>query len=437
MPDQARGTAAGGPDLPPTRPRAAGDGPAGSSGASRLALSATLAVVMAAGPLAVFALSALGPVVTAELHLSHSQFGLLATLAFMVAAPSAVILGRWVDRYPARRILVGVFALSGLSVTVTAVAPSFGWLLVGVLIGGVAMSVTNPVTNRVVTRHVPPGQRGGLMGTKQSGVQVSQFLIGLTLPGLAEHVGWRTALAATLTMVLVGFVLTYLFIPVAARTAPPTAARQGGPRGTVPSDVWLLLAYSFLTGAAIQSTNAYLPLFAFERLSLSSATAGFTVSVVGGIGLVARIMWGRAADRSRKPWRILAAMSASGAMATCLLAAASSTTTAWLIWAAAALSGATVVASNVVVMMTLVRVVDVRLVGTATGLLALGLYAGFAAGPVSFGLLVEAVGYASAWLVVAGAYSAAALLVLAARRTAGDLPAHAAALQEADDVAAL
>ncbi|MDQ1619865.1 MAG: hypothetical protein QOE19_2434 [Actinomycetota bacterium] len=406
--------------------------PAEASSVNRLALGTTLAVVMAAGPLAVLAISALGPQITADLGLSHAEFGLLATLAFAAAVPCAVLLGRSVDRYPARAILVGVFAASGLSVAVTAYAPSFGWLVAGVLLSGLAMSVTNPVTNHVVSRHVAPGQRGSIMGAKQSGVQISQLLAGLVLPGLAAAVGWHGAIVAMLAIVLVGLVLSHLFIP--AHEPIHHERRGSAPPAKLPSDVWFLLFYSLLSGAALQATLTYLPLFGYERISLSNAAAGLTVAVVGAIGLVARMGWGWAADRSRGHRRILAPMAISGAAAACLLAAASATESAWLLWIAAALSGATTVASNVVVMTTLVRVVDTRLIGRATGRLAIGLYGGFAIGPVSFGILVETAGYTAAWLVLAAVYFVAALLVAGSRPSADVLPHAAPDLQEQDGI---
>ena len=160
-------------------------------------MTGTLAATMAVGPLALFALSALSPFVTTDLGLRPSQFGALATLSFAAATPRAWLLGRWLDRCSARGILFGVFSLSGLALLVTASAQSFGWLVVGVLITGVAMSVTNPVTNRLVSVQVADGQRGAVMGVKQSGVQLGQLLVGLALPSLAVLIGWRGAVAAT------------------------------------------------------------------------------------------------------------------------------------------------------------------------------------------------------------------------------------------------
>jgi predicted MFS family arabinose efflux permease len=376
---------------------------------SRVGLGAALTVTMAVGPLVLFALSALSPLITRDLGLSVSEFGALSTVSFAVAAPSAWLLGRLVDRYAARRVMFAVFAGTAASLVVTSTAPSYLWLLAGVVLSGMAMSVTNPVTNQVVSLRVASGQRGPIMGAKQSGVQLGQFLVGLTLPPIAVFLGWRPAIAATAVLVLAGLVLTARFVPAGPVEAP--APRPAEARAGTPPQVWLLLAYSFLSGAALQATNTYLPLFAFERLSFSVASAGLTVSVVGGVGLLARIAWARAAERSGDPLRILAVMAAGGTVAMAVLVVTARAEVGALLWAAAALSGATVVASNVVVMMAVVRLADGQSVAGASGLLALGLYAGFAVGPVSFGLLVEAAGYPMGWLVAAALYAAAGLVI--------------------------
>lgn len=370
---------------------------------------------MAVGPLGLFALIALGPLVTADLRLGPSQFGGLATISFIVAAPCAWLLGRWVDRYSARTIIFSLLAVGALSLGVLSAATSYRWLVAGVLLAGIAMSVTNPVTNRLVSVQVGPGQRGAVMGVKQSGVQIAQLLIGLTLPSVAILTGWRGALATTVTIVVLGVVLTHRYVP-AARPRP-SAARGDGAKQPLPYQVWLLLGYGFVSGAALQATIVHLPLFAFQQVSFSVAAAGLIVALLGGVGLIARVAWGRVTERSADPRQVLVWIGLGGATATCLFVAAAQWQMAWLVWSGTVLTGATAVAGTVVVMTAAVRVVPAGSIGAASGLLAVGQYGGFALGPVSFGVAVEAAGYTWAWVVVAVVYAAAAALVAASRFT--------------------
>lgn len=86
--------------------------------------------------------------------------------------------------------------------------------------GGLALAVGNPVTNKLVALHVLPAARGLVMGIKQSGVQIGAFLAGMLLPALAGVLGWRWALgAAALAAGVSGAAALMAVPPAGARTA--------------------------------------------------------------------------------------------------------------------------------------------------------------------------------------------------------------------------
>ena len=78
-------------------------------------LMLVLTATMAVGPLLTHSLSAMSPLVIADLELTEAQFGLLATTTFFVAAVTAVRTGRWADRLAARTLLVVMFGGAGTS----------------------------------------------------------------------------------------------------------------------------------------------------------------------------------------------------------------------------------------------------------------------------------------------------------------------------------
>ncbi|MEV7383899.1 MFS transporter [Streptomyces lydicus] len=149
---------------------------------------------------------------------------------------------------------------------------------------------------------------------------------------------------------------------------------------------------------------------------MSVRAAGLTAALAGGVGLVARMAWGGAADRVRRPSTPLLALATASAVAACCLLVAEPLHAPALVWAGAALFGASGIAANVVIMLALMRATPVHAVGTASGILAVGLYLGFAAGPLGFGLIVDHTGsYRTAWLAVIGANVPAAALAIARR----------------------
>ena len=87
-----------------------------------------------------------------------------------------------------------------------------------------------------------------------------------------------------------------------------------------------------------------------------------------------------------------------------------------LIWVGAALHGITVLGANVVINAGLMQVVPAPRIGTASGVNSMGMYTGFALGPLVMGALRDGTGdFTVGWLIVAGAYVACVLTALALR----------------------
>ncbi|MFD7444418.1 MFS transporter [Streptomyces sp. NPDC059909] len=380
----------------------------------------TLALSMGAGPLMLYALTATAPLLTADLGISRAQLGSLTTAAFLAAALFSPLVGRCADLFSGRAVLVVLFTGAGLALLGAAAAPSYGWLVAATVLCGAAQALSNPVTNQLIAANLPQGRRGRLMGVKQSGVQMSQFGAGLVLPSVALVWGWRGAAGVAAIAATAGLVLVRRSIPAGS---PRPVAGPTRRLADLPAAVWWLTAYALATGAALQATNVYLPLYGFERLDMSVRAAGFTAAVAGGVGLIARIAWGRAADRVRRPRVPLIALALASALAACSILAAEQLHAPALVWAGATLFGASGIAANVVIMLALMRATPLHVVGTASGILAVGLYVGFAVGPLCFGLVVDATGsYLAAWLAVIGTNALAAALALLRRAKRSPAP---------------
>lgn len=373
--------------------------------------AAALALAMGVGPMAIYALTALSPIITADLGLGRTAFGSLATVAFTVAAVCSIFGGRFIDRAGARTVLVMLFAGSGVALVLISVAPGYEWLLVAVALSGAAQSLSNPVTNRLIATRLVPGRQGVVMGVKQSGVQLMQFTAGATLPAAALVVGWRTALGLTAIVAVVGFAFARSTVARTPKGRPVTTA--GGGAGRLPNVVWWLAAYSFLVGAGLQATNVYMPLYAFEDLGLSATAAGATTALMGGVGLAARFGYGRIAERLQRPRGFLLALAALAAIGTVVIMWPARTAPE-LVWLGTAIHGLTALASNVVAMMAVITLVPGRQVGAATGILAMGMYIGFALGPIVFGAVTDWTGqYVAGWTFVLLLYGLATALAIA------------------------
>lgn len=384
-----------------------------------------LALCMAVGPLMLYSLSAVSPLVIADLGLSPSQYGAVATLTFAAAAAGCVVVGPVSERARTDRVMVAVSLGAGAGLLLVAVAPAFAWVVVGALVCGVAQSVSNPATNRYVSG-LAPRQRNALIGWKQSGVQMSQLTAGLLAPVLALHWGWRFALTAGVVVCLAGALTAALLgssAPGSQSAVPLTSAAVDAGRHDLAA-VRPLRTYTFFVAAGLAATNAYLPLYAHQQLGFGVGTAALTAALLAVIGLASRIWWGRREIPSRAVAPTLAAL----AMCSTLGAVATVTAQAGLgllVWVGSALFGISALAANSVTMVTLVSLVPAEVVGVASGSVATGLYLGFAAGPLLFGLLLESGSYWLGWLLPATSFAVAAVVPLGARATfTNPAPAH-------------
>ncbi|WP_272026395.1 MFS transporter [Kocuria rosea] len=401
-------------------------------------LMLVLTATMAVGPLLTHSLSAMSPLVIADLELTEAQFGLLATTTFFVAAVTAVRTGRWADRLAARTLLVVMFGGAALAMLLTAAAPGYAVLLAAMVLSGLGQVMANPATNRLIRLHVPAGRRASWLGIKQAGVQASQLVAGLTFPALGLLLGWRTAVLVAVGAVLLLLVHGWWTVPdnhpgtpVArpSRTTSPSGtttpfrSRTAGAaaRPPMPGAVRAYAAAAALTGLGAQAANVYLPLYAHRELGLDVVAAGATVSVSALVGIASRVLWARVMDRPGADGFVLLAGMALGAAASAVLLvlAPLHPGLAWAVWPAAVLHGGAALAVSVVVMSAAMRAVPADRVGASTGVVTMGLYAGVCAGPLVLGGLLQLTGsFAVGWGVVLVCYLACAALAVLVRSRA-------------------
>ena len=394
----------------PDRSGHAGDGGAALSGPSQPRLLIALTLAMAAPPLTSYAAAALSPTMVADLRITAAQFGMFASVSFLSAATFSLVASRAIHRISQATQVAIIFLGATLSFAGLALAHDLSWVLVAAVMAGPAHALSNPFTNRVVADRIMADVRTRWMGIKQSGVQCSQALAGLTLPALATAIGWRS-IFGMLALLLVASLLwvRMLFRTLeAAKCAPTKAPIESVPLGTYPAPrgvVWAFSAYALFSGTGLQATNVYLPLFARDSMHLSALASGATVAVAGGVGLTARVLWGRTSNLGSRAGPLLLWLALAAAVGVLCLAVAAWTGWATLLWIGVVLHGATAIGSNVIVMVGVLHRVPATQSGVASATVGLGMYFGFALGPLLLGSLLSLVGgFALGWCLMAVTY---------------------------------
>lgn len=371
------------------------------------AFGATLVFAMAISAYTQFLLGVLAPLITDDLGLSRTELGSLTTALFVIGSLGAPLVGPLVDVAGGRRMLALIFVVAGASWASMAAAPTYGWLLAAACLAGFVRGASNPVGNQLVSLHAPEHSQGLLMGISKSGAQIGAFLVGITAPTAAGVLGWRGVMLASVGLSLIGLLATFAVIPRDRSRQELRERESSGGHAAKPLLVWLG-THACLMGIGGGSVNAYLPLFAVERLDMTVGRAGVVAGVMALMGIGGRIFWGRQADRFSSPQVPLMLIAGAGAVSLACLAAAAGGHEA-LLWIGSLGFGLSAGSWIAVGMLTIIREIHVTLAGRTSGWILGLFYGGFACSPLLFGFLVDQTGsYRLAWGTGALAFAASA-----------------------------
>ena len=137
------------------------------------------------------AISAAGPALRADLHLSETQFG-LALAAYSLPYALLQVFGGWIgDRYGPRMVL-GVLAVAwGLSTIWTGLATGLLALGAARLLLGLSEGAAFPTATRAMSSWLPGDRRGYGQGVVHSAARLGAAVAPLVMAGLIATVGWR------------------------------------------------------------------------------------------------------------------------------------------------------------------------------------------------------------------------------------------------------
>jgi predicted MFS family arabinose efflux permease len=387
------------------------------TGRVRFGFAALLAGAMAFAMFPGAAIGILSRFMIDDLGLTRTEIGLIATGFFLVEALTSLPMGGVADRLGGRTVLFVVLTTSAIGMLAMATAWNVWTLLAFAAFAGIAPAGANPATNHLIIAHIAPGSRGWITGVKQSGVQVGIFAGGLGLPPLALTLGWRWALALSALVALSVAGIAAVVLPRTTRDA----RSSGGPtiRAALPTSVRWLAGYGILMGIGVAAYSTYLPLYSQEVIGLSVGRAGGVMAVFGVVGLVARITWGRIAEKASHPALPLLWIGVLSVLSAVLIWGAASQMPA-LLWLGAAVAGLGSVSWMSVGMMAIMTTLEPSRAGRGSAAVTLGFAIGLTIGPVAFGVARDVSGsYAAPLAGLAVVFGlATALMALWLRREA-------------------
>ena len=364
---------------------------------STIPLTVVMVVAMVVSTFQLFTIAVLASDIIEEFNLTRGDIGWLGAANTGVGAVLAPRLGRLTDYLGPKLSTVLVFLTSGAGIALTGAATSFLMLIVASFLCGIPQGWSNSATNKLIAVRLGAAERGLVIGFKQSGVQLAIFLAGLGMPAFGAD--WQSGLIAIGIACIVAGGVAWVVLGPETNEQPVATGASGvaASKEPLPVFVYQVTAYALLLGLAAGGIGRFLPLFAKERLGFSVAAAGAVVAFQGIVGILARLLWGRAAESSVPLRGSLFVMAVGGICAIGMMLAAE-TIGGWILYPMAVLQAFTLSAWNVVANLAMIKSVPSQLSGRATGVMMLAFLAGLTISSPLVGWIVDATGnYQTAW----------------------------------------
>lgn len=242
-----------------------------------------------------FGLPAIGPQLRHAYGLSLPELGAVLTASLLGAGLALIVAGIAVDRYGSRAAMLAGTSLATAGLVAAASADSKVALFAALLVSGLGTAVVPVAGARALFRAYPAARRGWALGVRQMAVPLGGTVAAAVLPGLEALGGVRLALLVGAGAV--GATGT-AFALVSGAEPRPRARTTRAFRSILraPGMQRLLLVACFYI-VVLQALLSYtVPAVRAAGLSTFAASAAYLA--VNVTAMVARVVWGRAADRA-------------------------------------------------------------------------------------------------------------------------------------------
>jgi DHA2 family methylenomycin A resistance protein-like MFS transporter len=317
------------------------------------------------------------------------------------------------DRIGHARVFSAGAGLSALAFLVTARAPTFGWLLVGRVVQGLAGGLVYGTAPGIITLASAPSDRGRALGFLNASIGVAFATGPVIAGGLIDAVGWRSVFAVRIPLALAVLAWSLFGLPVTRRA---TAHRSARVSDFTRADVLRACAASFLANGGIFAIWLLAPFYLVNRRGLDALAAGFMFMLAPLGTTLASPLGGALADRIG-PRRPVVAGLAIEVVGLILMSAARETTPGLVVGSALFIAGFGLGLFQPPNMATVMEAFPARQQGVAGGLSfmarTLGVVAGVATLAQIFAVRRASAGFdaafTTAFVVAAAAVTIAAL----------------------------
>jgi MFS transporter, DHA1 family, inner membrane transport protein len=259
----------------------------------------TLALAIFVSVTTEFLPTGLLPEMAHDYHVSLSQVGLLVTIFAVTVVVATTPLSILTRNYSRKPIVVIVLLVIALGAVLAAIAPTYAWLVVARVIGGLAHGLFWAVVGAYGAHLVPKHQLGRAVAITSSGATAA-FVLGVPVGTAIGHaLGWRLAFAFMAGLILILCVLVVRFLPAVDHRVRLTTGEIPLPLRrdrSIPA-IAVLCAVIILL---VIAQNIFYTYIAPWLISVGGFGAGGVPGLLllyGGAGAIGLVLAGAVADR--------------------------------------------------------------------------------------------------------------------------------------------
>jgi DHA1 family inner membrane transport protein len=217
-------------------------------------------------------------------------------LGVVIGAPVIAVLAA---RLPRRVILVALMAVFAVGNLLSALAPSFGWMLAFRFFSGLPHGAYFGVAALVAASVSPPERRARSVAMVMIGLTVAT-IIGVPMANVVgQWIGWRWGFVIVAVLAAMTATAVYIFAPRAPADADASPLRELG--ALAKGRVWLTLGIGAIGFGGMFCVYTYLASTMAEVTHASPAALPVVLAVFGAGMTVGTLVCAWAADRAQMP----------------------------------------------------------------------------------------------------------------------------------------
>lgn len=260
-----------------------------------------------------FAAMSLLPFFARDLGIDVPTAGHAISAYALGVVTGAPVIAAFGARLPRRHLLIGLMALFAIGNGLSALSPSYGWMLVFRFLSGVPHGAYFGVAALVAAKLVPIEKRAQAIARVMSGLTIATVLGVPVANWMGQALGWRSGFFVVTALAIATMTLVALYAPRDAGDPKASAAREL--TALAKPQVWLTLLTGAIGFGGLFAVYTYVASTMIEVTGVSEVWVPLILMIFGVGMTIGNLVAAWMADRALNRTVILVLLWSAGALA--------------------------------------------------------------------------------------------------------------------------